>query len=241
MQSGAQISGRLKLTTLGDVLGTLSRHKASGTLELTEGTDRQHRIVLREGHVVHVEVDRASASLGEILRKDFELPETVLRRSLLRALSSRRLHGEVLKEEFGVSGNVIDLGLRRQMLQRLTLIEQLPDAQVAFRARGWDGPAVPLTSAEFLQGRKRARDTKYAASDRPAAVIEAARSDSKRRMALRQLGLSDGASETEVKKAYRGLVKELHPDTNQASTADERESCTRDLEAVTTAYQSLVA
>jgi DnaJ domain/Domain of unknown function (DUF4388) len=236
-----QISGRLKLTTLGDVLGTLSRHQISGTLELTEAGERTHRIVLRQGQVVHVEVDRACASLAEVLRKDFELPETVLRRSLLRALSSQRLHGEVLKEEFGVPSNVIDLGLRRQMLQRLSLIESLADAQLTFRARGWEGPAVPLSSAEFLHGRRRARDAKFAASDRPAPVLEAARADSKRRMALRQLGLSEGASEAEVRSAYRRRVKELHPDANGELSVDMRASHSRDLEAVTTAYQTLVA
>ena len=54
----------------------------------------------RSGLVVAVEIDGAAPSLAEILRRDRAADDDVLRRSLLRAMASRRLHGEVLVDEF---------------------------------------------------------------------------------------------------------------------------------------------
>ena len=82
-----QLPGRLKATTLGDLLGALHRGRASGTLELVESSGRAHRVHLAHGSVTAVEVDRAGASLGEILRQEDEVDDDVLRRSLLRAMA----------------------------------------------------------------------------------------------------------------------------------------------------------
>src|SRR5579884_612371 len=99
-----RLPGRLQSTTLGDLLGTLHRGGASGTLELSEEErGRVHRVHLAEGLVIAVELDGAAPSLAEVLRRSRAAAEDVLRRSLLRAMASRRLHGEVLVEEFHVS------------------------------------------------------------------------------------------------------------------------------------------
>ena len=70
-----QLPGRLKATTLGDLLGVLHRGDASGTLELVETSGRAHRVHLAHGLVTAVEVDRAAASLGEILRDEEEVDD----------------------------------------------------------------------------------------------------------------------------------------------------------------------
>lgn len=245
-----QLPGRLKATTLGDLLGSLHRGGASGTLELVETSGRAHRVHLASGLVTSVEVDRASASLGEILRTDAQLDDDTLRRSLLRAMASRRLHGEVLVRDFHLSPQIVDRALRRQMMLRLHMLEELVDAQIFYRAaaRPPRGALVdaPLGASEFLTGRKRARDraaepasgtyrTRRPASGFPGSI------DTARVVAYRSLGLSAGASNDEVKRAYRRLVREYHPDLHPYATNDERRTLATKFAEVTSAYRSLVA
>src|SRR3954451_25324798 len=49
------------------------------------------------------------------------------------------------------------------------------------------------------------------------------------------LGLSQGASDTEIKRAYRKLARDLHPDVNPDPGAKER------FQEVNRAYQALTA
>ena len=244
-----QLPGRLKATTLGDLLGSLHRGRTSGTLELVETSGRTHRVHLSNGLVSAVEVDRAAASLGEILRSETELDDDVLRRSLLRAMASRRLHGEVLVRDFHLSPEIVDRALRRQMMLRLQMLEELVDAQVLYRVtvRPPRGALVdaPLEPAEFLSGRKRARDRAEPSSGtyrthRPSSGMPGA-IDVGRLHALRTLGIDVGAETDEVKRAYRRLVREYHPDLHPEATHEERRELSTRFAAVTAASRSLVA
>src|ERR1700722_11121587 len=157
-----QLPGRLRSTTLGDLLGSLHRARATGTLELAEFHGRTHRVHLDRGLIVAVELDGPVPSLAEGLRREGAIGDDVLKRSLLRAIASRRLHGEVLVRDFKLSPALIDTALRRQLLTRLGVIERLPDAQVLFRVtvRPPRGALLddPLRPPEFLSGRRRMRD-----------------------------------------------------------------------------------
>ncbi|MFO0739059.1 MAG: DnaJ domain-containing protein [Labilithrix sp.] len=243
-----QLPGRLKATTLGDLLGVLHRGNASGTLELVESSGRAHRVHLAHGLVTAVEVDRAAASLGEILRHDEEVDDDVLRRSLLRAMASQRLHGEVLVRDFHISPDVVGRALRKQVILRLQMLDSVADAQVFYRAasRPPRGALVdsPLEAGEFLAGKKRARDrvaesgvyrTARPSSGMPGAV------DVGRIVAYRTLGLSSNAPETEVKQAYRRLVREYHPDLHPSASFEERRTLSARFAEVTAAYKALVA
>jgi len=123
------LPGRLRTTTLGDLLGALHRAAATGTLELVEDRGRTHRIHVSSGSVVAVELDGAAPSLAEILRRDRAADDDLLRRSLLRAMSSRRLHGEVLVDEFRLMVFPIVLGSGKRLFgtstdaSRLTLAD----------------------------------------------------------------------------------------------------------------------
>lgn len=228
-----QLPGRLGCTTLGDLLGAIHRAQVSGTLELVEDRGRVHRVHVSRGLVVAVEIDGASASLAEILRRDRATDDDVLRRSLLRAMTSRRLHGEVLVDEFRLSPTVVGDALRRQMLARLAVLETIADARVSFRVavRAPRGALrEPLGSGDFLAGRRRARDRAGAVS-----------ATNTQRAAWRVLGVTPGASEEEIKHAYRSLARRLHPDANPQASDDERRALSQRFAQVTEAYRALVA
>lgn len=243
------LPGRLKATTLGDLLGALHRECSTGTLELAEPSARIHRVHLSAGLVTAVELDRATASLAEILRRGEEIDEDVLRRSLLRAMASRRLHGEVLVRDFHLSPMVVGRALRRQLMLRLQVLEDLGDAQVGFRVtvRPPRGALVdePLGVPEFLAGRKRTRDRDAEASrgayrSSPAATMPGGW-DPARATAYRALGVAFNADPTEVKQAYRRLVRTYHPDLHPDATHDERRTLSSRFAEITAAYRTLVA
>ena len=242
-----QLPGRLKATTLGDLLGALHRSASTGTLELVEPNGRGHRVHLANGLVTAVELDRATASLAEILRRQDEIDEDTLRRSLLRAMASRRLHGEVLVRDFHLSPIVVGRALRRQVMLRLQVLEELGDAQVCFRVtvRPPRGALTdePLHAPEFLTGRKRTRDRAGGASGTHRTSTSALPGgwDPARAQAYRALGVSFNADATEVKQAYRRLVRAYHPDLHPDATHDERRSLSARFSEVTAAYRSLVA
>jgi len=231
------LPGRLEKTTLGDLLGVVHRAGATGTLELVEDRGRSHRIHVAQGLVVSVEIDGVAPSLAEILRRDRAIDDDVLRRSLLRAMASQRLHGEVLVHEFRLSPSVVGNALRRQLLSRLAMLERLPGARVSFRValrvpRG-SLHDLPLQPNEFLHGRRRTRE-RAAASPQPARVMR----DTSH---WRVLGLSPGASETEIKRAYRRLARSVHPDLHPDASPEERRALEVQFSEITSAYRALVA
>jgi hypothetical protein len=248
-----QLPGRLRSTTLGDLLGSLHRARATGTLELSEFHGRVHRVHLSRGLVVAVELDGPVPSLAEELRRENAVAEEVLKRSLLRAIASRRLHGEVLVRDFKLSPALIDTALRRQLQTRLGALDRLPDAQVHFRVtvRPPRGALLddPLRPPEFLSGRKRARDrgngnasAAYStpASRRPS-FEDVSIVDPRQRDALRVLGVSPGADAATIKRAYRLLARSYHPDAHPRASESERRELAERFVALTAAYQTLVA
>jgi len=235
-----QLPGRLRATTLGDLLGGLHRAAATGTLELIEDRGRAHRVHLSQGKVVAVDLDGAAPSLAEILRRERAADDDVLRRSLLRAMASRRLHGEVLVEEFHLSPSIVGAALRRQVLTRLAALEQVADARISFRVavRPPRGAlhAMPLEAPEFLHGRRRARERAMPRSgpayERPSDADSGA---------WRVLGLAPGADADAIKRAYRRLARATHPDLHPGASADEKRALEVRFAAITEAYRALVA
>jgi hypothetical protein len=245
-----QLPGRLRSTTLGDLLGTLHRAQATGTLELAEFHGRTHRVHLSRGLVVAVELDGPVPSLAEELRREGTVGDDVLKRSLLRAIASRRLHGEVLVRDFKLSPTLIDTALRRQLLTRMGVLERLTDAQILFRVtvRPPRGAMVddPLRPPEFLSGRRRSRDKHTGTTPATPAARRAPRGaegssmDPRQLAAFRVLGVSPGADATVLKRAYRQLARSFHPDLHPHASDDERRALAERFVQVTAAYQTLV-
>lgn len=223
------------MTTLGDLLGTLHRAGASGTLELVEDRGRTHRVHVASGLVTSVEIDGASPTLAELLKNAGALDDGTLRRALLRSLASRRLVGEVLASDFHVSPDVIDGALREQLALRLRALETILDARVSFRVAVRPPREAlhdrPLEPNEFLRGRRRARDRNRTPTPKPA-------TDSS---AYTLLGVERDADAAEIRRAFRRLARELHPDRHPHASEPERRALAVKFAQVAAAYQALVA
>jgi DnaJ-domain-containing protein 1 len=230
-----QLPGRLRATTLGDLLGSLYRNGASGTLELVEDRGRTHRVHLTQGLVTAVEIDGATPQLAELLKTSGALDDGTMRRALLRALTSQRLVGEVLASDFHVSPDVIDGALRDQLALRLRALETIEDARVLFRVtlRPPRGALRdrPLQASEFLRGRRRARD-RQAQTPTP---------NPPESSAYTLLGVERDADVAEIRRAFRRLARELHPDRHPEATDSERRTLALKFAQVAAAYQALVA
>lgn len=246
-EHGVQLPGRLKATTLGDVLGQLHRGRTTGTLELVEDTGRTHRIFLHLGLVSSVELDGHSVALGEILRREGSVNDDVVKRSVLRSLSSKRLLGEVLVMDFCIAPSVVGSALRRQIVSRLQTLEQLVDARLHFRVavRAPKGALTsePLGPEEFLRGRRRARDRGGRAHPDSGTYAVAARRESHRERltAFAVLELPPESDEIEVKRAYRKLVRAYHPDMHPLAIDEERRELSERFGEVLRAYRLLSA
>lgn len=231
-----QLHGRLRATTLGDLLGEAHRARATGTLELVEeGRGRVHRVHLQAGRVTAVELDGASRRLADVLRDEGVIDAMTAQRSVLRAMASRRMLGEVLVRDFAVSKAVVGSALRKQLVLRLAALDGLSDARVSFHVTT-PAPREALTEApleprEFLVGRRRARDR---AGSREGAA-------STRAGACRVLGVDEGADASEIRRAFRRLARTLHPDLHPGVSLDQRKALEAQLVRVTAAYQSLCA
>ncbi|NVB77252.1 MAG: DnaJ domain-containing protein [Kofleriaceae bacterium] len=64
--------------------------------------------------------------------------------------------------------------------------------------------------------------------------------DPRREAARRVLGLDDGADIETIKRAYRKLARELHPDLQPEVALEERRTLERRFAEVTAAYEVLI-
>lgn len=234
------LPGRLRRTSLGDLLGTLYRAGISGVLELVEArgasVGRAHRIYFAEGLVDGVETTLPSPRLGEVLMDEGLLPReslSELARRLLRGKGERA--GQILVEARLASSEAVSSGLRRQLRLRLDALFGLEEAEIRFhvrRPRRGEGLRFrPLTPSEFLHGRTRAR-SRARVADSPSS---GARLD-----AYRVLGLTPLAPAAEIRKAFRKLAAEAHPDRNPDAPPEQKHRLLRRFAELSAAYHTLL-
>lgn len=218
-----QLPGQLKNTTLGDLLGALHRERTSGVLELIEPDGRRHHIELRGGEVERVETDRGGPLLGDLLSL-----------TNLPPIRSEERLGEVLLAEGRVERHELARALRQQTLARLEGLFDIERAAVRFHApRPKDeDPTAPsaLNGREFLSGRPRHRARVDGGSFPPARRAVGA---------LAVLGLEEGASRDDIRRAFRRLAQEHHPDRHPQVSERERVSLFRRFAEISRAYHTL--
>ncbi len=249
-----QLPGRLRLTTLGDVLGAVHRARASGVLELQE-RGNTHRVFWSDGMITQVDTDLVRTRLGDLLAGQGFLGARALARLARRLLEApRQRAGEILVEEGFVSPDLVSAGLRRQLRQKLEALFQLEDAQLTFRIpRPHDQHRNPLSPGEFLHGRPRARPrARYSAAEEraksgptPGSYGSAGSSPRQRAphgsrsRAYATLGLLPGADRATIQQAFRRLALNLHPDRFPNADAGERARLLSRFAELSAAYHSL--
>ena len=243
-----QLPGRLRLTTLGDLLGALHRACASGTLELVEvegvRAGRSHRVFFDSGLIDDVDTSLSHPRLGEILARDGLLSMAGLARVARRLIEQpgKRV-GEVLVEEGLGSADLVAAALRRQRRSRLEALYGLTEALIRFhvpRPRSGFRP-LPLSPREFLHGRPRARGQARARERAFGGSREGARPPEPRLAAFRTLGLGVDASPRDVQRAFRKLAAEQHPDRFPQASAEERGQLLTRFAKLSAAYHVLMA
>jgi hypothetical protein len=247
-----QLPGRLRLTTLGDLLGSLHRACATGILELVEvegvRSGKSHRVYFDAGLVDDVDTSLSHPRLGEILARDGLLSMAALARVAQRLVEQpgKRV-GEILVEDGLGSPDLVASALRRQRTSRLEALYGLSEALIRFhvpRPRSGSRPA-PLSPREFLHGRPRARGPARPPSHEHftfrGAPRRAAPFSDAQLSAYRALGLPAGASPRDVQRAFRKLAAERHPDRfPQASAAERTQHLTR-FATLSAAYHTLIS
>ena len=248
-----QLPGRLRLTTLGDLLGALHRACASGILELVEvegvRSGKSHRVYFEGGLVEDVDTSLNHPRLGEILARDGLLSMAALARVSRRLVEQpgKRV-GEILVEEGLGTADLVAAALRRQRTSRLEALYNLSEALIRFhvpRPRTGFRPA-PLSPREFLHGRPRARGQARARVSERFTFRSSARSAAAlgcselQLAAYRVLGLTAGASPRDVQRAFRKLAAEQHPDRFPQATPAEKTLHLSRFAALSAAYHALV-
>ena len=220
------LPGRLRSTTLGDLLGALHRSRVKGTLELAEDSGRRHRVYLAQGLVAAVELDAVEpVAGGDPARRS----RGGGRRPAPLAAAGHgleRLHGEVLVDDFRLSPEVVGNALRRQVARAPRGARRLADARVSFRV-----------AVRPPRGVLSSRGATPRAARVPARAAAASRAGAARRAHARARRLSEGgrsegveharlaprrAGLTEIKRAYRRLARTVHPDLHPGASDEER-------------------
>lgn len=232
-----KLPGRLRETTLGDLLGTLHRNQASGRLQLieTQGatSGRTHFLDLDEGVITGIDSEAPAPRLGELLELEVQARRGV-------SDGGYRRIGEYLLSAGLLSPEQLKDALHRQLLLRLEELYRIKDAIVLFRIprpRTEDPTEPPpLSKNEFLTGRPRAQRRREPVRRGMLCGAEGCRGD-----ALAILGLAEDASRDDVQAAFRRLAQDAHPDRFPHATPEQKRVLLSRFASLSRAYHALTA
>lgn len=264
-----KLPGRLRSTTLGDLLGILHRARLSGVLELREIRGIRagvlHRVHLVGGNVSLVEspvTQPSEAYAGPGLGLGVPVSRSSPPPSSSRPWAAQPSQQGSTREAPRDVWAVLD---RPGVQQRLDDLFALDDAEIAFRvarAKPADALRSPLEPGEFLHGRARTRDrasgsTRVAEAvvdpsveeasegavgfhqERPTMPPDAPSPMGLRARALATLGLRANATLAEIQRTFRVLAYRFHPDRFPNAGPQEREAISANFAELTRAYHTL--
>jgi DnaJ-domain-containing protein 1 len=232
-----KLPGRLRETTLGDLLGTLHRGRANGRLQLIEtagpSSGRTHFLELEDGKITAIEGEAQGPRLGELLELDIQA-----RRARPDGQYDRI--GDFLVNSGLVSQSQLRDALHQQLRLRLEALFDIRDAIILFRTPRPKLPdqtrPTPLSKDEFLDGRPRAKQRRT-----PARRGMICGQEGCREHALSVLGLPDGATSSDVQAAFRRLAQESHPDRFPGASAEQKRALLSRFASLSRAYHALTA
>ena len=236
-----KLTGSLEGTTLGDLFGALYRERVSGTLELEEergpAAARTHSVHFRDGRVVGVDSSLGARPLGELLFAEGALDHRALDRVMAEAQKGRSVRmGRLVVTMASVPESSVVRALRKQRALRLEALFAIKHARVRFRVpkpAPAGCPLEPMGPLQFLHGRSRARTGE-------ARTSRAVGSQSgERERALLKLGLRPGASMADVRRRFRCLAAQTHPDAHHGSSAEVRSRLATRFAELSNAYHKL--
>jgi len=211
------------------------RATSAGSTRLGSTERLSHRIYLSAGLVDRVDTPRTDARLGELLLRDGIIEREELRDLLARMVAEPgRRSGELMSDARLASDAVLSAALKAQLRARLDAAFRLDDAQIRFHVRrpaSAGGPSSLLAARDFLHGRRRAREAAHPSANASSSVAA--------REAYRELGLEPGASTESVRRAFRKLASEHHPDRYPEASNEELASLVRRFSSITAAYHRL--
>ncbi|HSO00317.1 MAG TPA: DnaJ domain-containing protein [Candidatus Nanopelagicales bacterium] len=201
---------------------------------------RQHRVQLYAGLVTAVETPLPAPRLGELLERRGALSSAAVARiAAINAARVGRLTGEQLVDAGLASREAVERALRAQLRARLDALFTLEEASICFHTARPLTDSLrrvgPLGPTDFLHGRPRARDRRrpgawspprpepsrasssYSSSyspppPPPPPPSRTVRVDERRLRALQLLGLREGATDADVRRAFRRIAARVHPD-----------------------------
>jgi len=118
--------GSLEATPLGHLLVYSLDRLLTGTLVLEESSGKRHAIYFDEGGPSKAKIQDPVLFLGAVLVEQKAITADVYDRTLVQALGSNRLHGEILTEQGHLDERALREGLREQLSRQVLWMFGLP-------------------------------------------------------------------------------------------------------------------